>query len=70
MPLRTYLFNRFYEKKCRLNGIKPSTRLPWKEKLCQYFADHIQLASDQLPPKVDLRSELTPVEDQSKIGSW
>ncbi|CAF1591902.1 unnamed protein product, partial [Didymodactylos carnosus] len=25
---------------------------------------------DELPSKADLRSELTPVEDQSQIGSW
>lgn len=70
MPIRTYLCNQFYDKKCRLNGIQPSTRLPWKEKLCQYFSDHIQLSNDQPPPKVDLRSAMTPVEDQSRIGSW
>lgn len=70
MPIRTYLFNRFYDQKCRLNGIKPSTRLPAKEELRQNFADHVQLSSDQLPPKVDLRPSMTPVEDQSKIGSW
>jgi hypothetical protein len=30
----------------------------------------MQLSSDQLPPKVDLRPDMTPVEDQSSIGSW
>ena len=70
MPIRTYIINRFYDTKCRLNGIKPSTRMPSKKQLAQYFSDHIQLNIDQLPPKVDLSSAMTPVEDQSKIGSW
>ena len=70
MPLRTYLISRFNDKKCRLDGIMPSTRMPYKEKLCQLFSDYIRLSSDQLPPKVDLRSEMTTVEDQSKVGSW
>ncbi len=70
MPIRTFLINRFYDTKCRLNGIQPSTRLPHKDKLRQFFSDIIQLNSDELPPKVDLRSEMTSVEDQSRIGSW
>ncbi|UJR09186.1 hypothetical protein I4U23_013434 [Adineta vaga] len=69
MPIRTYLINQFNNKKCRLNGIKPSKRMPYKEKLCQHFSDCIQLNNDELPPKVDLRSEMTPVEDQSRVGS-
>ncbi len=70
MPVRTYLLNRFLDKKCRLNGIQPSTRMPRKEKLSQSFSNHIVLSSNQLPPKVDLRPWMTSVEDQSKIGSW
>jgi hypothetical protein len=70
MPIRTYIINRYYETKCRLNGIKPSTRLPNKDHLCQLFSDITKLSSDQLPPKVDLRPKMSPVEDQSRIGSW
>lgn len=70
MPLRTYLFNKFNDKFCRLNGIQPSTRLPYKAQLRQLFSDHILFNNDQLPPKVDLRPCMTEVEDQSRIGSW
>ncbi|CAF1147020.1 unnamed protein product [Rotaria sordida] len=69
MPIRTYLYNRFNDKKFRLNGIKPSTRMPSKENLRQFFSDHVLYSTDQLPPKVDLRPDMTPVEDQSRIGS-
>lgn len=55
---------------CRLNGIVESHRLPRKEELRQLFSDHIVISPEQLPPKVDLRSFMTPVEDQSKLGSW
>jgi hypothetical protein len=70
MPTRTYLKNQTTQKKCRLHGIIRSTRLPHKAKLRQQFSDHALFSDSQLPPKVDLRFEMTPVEDQSSIGSW
>jgi len=70
MPTRTYLSNRTAQRKCRLHGIVPSKRLPHKAKLQQNFSNHILFSQPQLPPKVDLRFEMTPVEDQSSIGSW
>jgi hypothetical protein len=70
MRLKTYLLNRIDSRKFRLNGIWPSTRLPNKRKLCQAFRDHIVYSPNELPHKVDLRNNMTPVEDQSKIGSW
>ncbi|CAF0921561.1 unnamed protein product [Adineta ricciae] len=69
MPRKTFLFNRRKQQRFRLNGILPSLRLPRKEKLRQEFRDHKVLDSGQLPPKVDLRPDMTAVEDQSKIGS-
>ncbi|CAF4937264.1 unnamed protein product [Rotaria sp. Silwood1] len=69
MPLKTFLTNKLKSKRFRLNGLVPSSRLPKKRELCQAFCDHILYAADQLPPKVDLRSYMTPVEDQSKTGS-
>ncbi|CAF1251796.1 unnamed protein product [Adineta steineri] len=65
MSIQTYLINLSDNKQYRLNGIKPSLRLPNKEQLRKYFSNHIRLKSDQLPPKVDFRSEMTHVEDQS-----
>lgn len=70
MPRKTYLLNRIEARVCRLNGILESTYLPNKPELCQSFADHVVYDSNQLPPKVDLRANMTAVEDQSKIGSW
>ncbi|CAF3562084.1 unnamed protein product, partial [Rotaria sp. Silwood2] len=69
MPLKTFLTNKLNLKRFRLNGLVPSSRLPKKSELCQAFCDHILYAADQLPPKVDLRSYMTPVEDQSKTAS-
>ncbi|CAF0856504.1 unnamed protein product [Adineta steineri] len=69
MPRLAYLLNRIESRVCRLNGIQPSRSLPRKPELRQSFADHVMYSSDQLPPKVDLRANMTSVEDQSKIGS-
>ena len=70
MPFKTYLINKIINQKFRLNGILPSNRLPQKHRLRQSFGQHVLYSADQLPPKVDLRSEMTTVEDQSQIGSW
>ena len=70
MPLRTYIKNQITNKRGRLNGVRPSTQLPAKAKLQHRFSDHRKFSSQQLPPKVNLRFEMTPVEDQSSVGSW
>ncbi|CAF3651412.1 unnamed protein product [Rotaria socialis] len=69
MTMKTYLLNRITGRKFRLNGIRPSTRLPHKQRLRQSFQNFIVYSADQLPPKVDLRSHMLPIEDQSQIGS-
>ncbi|CAF1035165.1 unnamed protein product [Rotaria magnacalcarata] len=69
MPIRDYLHNRTTKRKCRLNGILPSKRMPRKAKLQQHFFDHMLFSGPQLPRKVNLRHQMTPVEDQSNIGS-
>ncbi|UJR12702.1 hypothetical protein I4U23_016876 [Adineta vaga] len=69
MPFKKFLINRNQNRKSRLNGILPSTRLPHKHNLHQVFSDHVMYTSDQLPPKTDLRNFMTPVENQSQIGS-
>lgn len=68
--MKTYLLNRIEQRFCRLNGIRHSSQQPQKAQLCQSFGDHMIYSSDQLPPKVDLRSHMTTIEDQSTIGSW
>lgn len=70
MPTRKYLNNRTANRKCRLNGILPSTRMPKKEKLRKKFSSHIVYSDPQLPHKVNLRYGMTKVEDQADIGSW
>ncbi len=65
-----FLVNETKNKKYRINGALRSTRLPNKAKLCQAFSDHLIYSAKQLPRKVDLRPYMTPVEDQSQIGSW
>ena len=70
MSPKTFLFNKIKAQKFRLNGIQPSDHLPHKRKLCQAFRDHVVYSPQQLPPKVDFRDDMTPVEDQSKISSW
>jgi hypothetical protein len=70
MPIKTFIRDRFKTTKHRLNGVLKSRRLPKSAALCQNFRDHTTVTPDELPPKVDLRHDMTPVEDQSKIGSW
>ena len=70
MPVKNYLTNKIDHKRYRLNGVLPATRLPHKQNLCQSFCQYMVYSREQLPPKVDLRSDMTPVEDQSRIGSW
>jgi hypothetical protein len=70
MPLKTFLINKFKRRRFRLNGLIRSSRLPNKVQLRQRFSNHVRYRPEQLPPKVDLRPDMTPVEDQSRMGSW
>jgi hypothetical protein len=70
MPLRTFLTNKTTKNKWRLNGVVPSKRLPQKPKLQKKFGSHRVFSERQLPPKVDLRFSMTPIEDQSSVASW
>jgi hypothetical protein len=70
MPTRTYLTSQTTKRKCRLNGVVPSKRMPEKAHLRKKFSNHIKFSHPELPPKVDIRPDMTPVEDQSSISSW
>ena len=70
MGLKTFLVNRITSKKFRFNGLLPSNQHSTRQELCQAFRDHLVYSATELPHKVDLRNDMTPVEDQSKIGSW
>ncbi|CAF0784632.1 unnamed protein product [Adineta ricciae] len=69
MPLKRFLVHRQSGRQFRLNGIHRSRRLPGKHHLRQNFSDHVKYSADQLPPSVDFRPNMPPVEDQSQIGS-
>ncbi|CAF1461746.1 unnamed protein product [Didymodactylos carnosus] len=67
MTLKTFLTNRRRGTRYRLNGITQSTFSPSR---WQPFSNIRKLTSaGELPAKVDLRPQMTPVEDQSQIGS-
>jgi hypothetical protein len=70
MRIQKVLINKTTQKKCRLNCMVPSKRKPHKAKLQKRFSDHMKFSAQQLPRKVDLRYAMTPIEDQSDIGSW
>ena len=70
MAVKAFLISERSSRKYRLNGVIPSSHLPTKSELCQSFRDHMIYQAEQLPPKVDLRSDMTPVEDQSLVASW
>ncbi|CAF0990701.1 unnamed protein product, partial [Didymodactylos carnosus] len=57
------------EHRFRFNGLIESTRLPHKQCLRQKFDNILKYSPNDLPSKVDLREEMTAVEDQSQIGS-
>ncbi|CAF4012283.1 unnamed protein product [Adineta steineri] len=69
MSNRVYLSSQTTKRKCRLNGIKSSERMPKKDKLRKQFKNHIIYSHPQLPQRTDLRDHMTPVEDQSDIAS-
>ncbi|CAF4046838.1 unnamed protein product [Adineta steineri] len=69
MPSKKFLINRNQNQKFRINGLRPSRRLPHKAHLRQSFSDHVAYSPDQLPPKADLRNNMAPIENQSQIGS-
>jgi len=53
-----------------IDGLANSLEKPESVSIRKDFSDCMTLQEDQLPPKVDLRSKMTPVEDQRQIPSW
>ena len=70
MPIKTYTRKYFSPKKLRLNRVPPLKRLPNNPVLGQNYVDHMAFDSADLPPKVDLRPDMTPIEQKSEVGSW
>jgi len=69
MSFKKYLTRKLSIQKSRLTHILPTTHLPHTKRLSQVFRRHILYSADQLPPKVDLRPDMTPIKNQSSIGS-
>ena len=69
--VKTYLINRATAQRYRVDGLIPSSSdSPNQRHLRQAFSSHALYGAGQLPDKVDLRPGMTPVEDQSAVGSW
>ena len=70
MTGKTYLVDHKTKHKYCVSGLKAGGGMPQKENLRERFSDHKKLNKAQLPPRVDLRAEMTPIEDQSATASW
>jgi hypothetical protein len=57
------------ERYC-IDGFKKSTRKSKDKSLRKKFTKSIEYSLDELPPMVDLRRWMTPVENQSRLKSW
>lgn len=66
MEEETYLVNQETGSRFRLGGFIPSR----EESDLPKFAASRQYAASQLPPQVDLRQLMTPVEHQLQTNSW
>jgi len=69
MVIETYFVSKKTGRKYRLDGYLPSTRQPSKPNLRQAFRDRRLYGANQLPPKTDLRKQMTSVENQAHLGS-
>ncbi len=67
---KMFLINRKTMERHCIGGFKKSTHKSTHKSLRQKFKKHIIYRPDDLPPKVDLRPWMTPVEDQSDLNSW
>lgn len=69
MSFKSYVVRKLSMNKSRLSQILPTTPLLNTKRLSDVFRHHISDRSTQNPSAVDLRSNMTPVEDQLNIGS-
>ena len=71
MATENVLTSKFNNRTFRLDGIRRSTHLPAKYQSTNVFRTRVLAGTAaQLPSEVDLRLDMTPVEDQSKMLSW
>ncbi|CAF1299405.1 unnamed protein product, partial [Rotaria sp. Silwood1] len=64
-----YLHDKKTGDKYCINGLVPSTEAPESVSIHKNFSDCMKLEAADLPPKVDLRSKMTPVENQGPLPS-
>jgi hypothetical protein len=67
MPIGIFLVDRISNKKYRINGCQESERPPSDPQLRKTLSGHRE---SELPPRVDLRDKMTPVEQQLRVASW
>lgn len=67
---KMFLVNRRTGQRHRVGGLKKSDYKPKDKSLRKHFTKCIIYDTKELPPKVDLRPWMTPVEDQGRLGSW
>jgi len=66
---KEFFINKKTGKRFYVNDVVASTRVPEDPALAGDFTDHIKYNEKQLPPKVDLRQWMTPIEDQGDMNS-
>lgn len=69
MVTKTYFVDYINNRRYPLNGVIPSGRSLAETAPNNLFQSHIVLNASELPPKVDLRPDMTPIENQSSANS-
>jgi hypothetical protein len=67
---KLFLVNRDNMKRYCIDGLKTSKQKSTHKSLRKKFTRHVLYRPDNLPPKVDMRPWMTPVENQSDLNSW
>lgn len=70
MPKRHFLHDRTTGQKYAVNGVQFSKNDSSIPELNKDFSTCVSSNTGPLPPRVDLRFAMTPVECQAKINSW
>lgn len=69
MSFKDYMVRKLSTKKARLSQILSAPPLMNTKRLSDVFRYHILDRTGHIPPLVDLRSHMAPVENQLNIGS-
>lgn len=70
MPTKTYFVDHINNCRYPLNGVIPSTAPTTVTAATRLFRYHMVLSAPELPPQVDLRPDMTAVEQQAQANSW